>query len=156
MAEQIRTSRSPLRLRSVVLIVVPLVAAAALGAFAWSRAASVDDARTAATRAFAAADAIWASGDEAALRAMFRAELDRIPESDGPARARVFIRFGIIDDNPDGQAALFNQACAADPTVCGIDPLRQAAEREVRARRVPPGNHLPLYFGGHPPIAGRK
>ncbi len=107
-------------------------------------------------RALAVANATWASGDEASLRRMFRTELDRIPESDGAARARVFIRFGILDDNPDGQAALFNQACTADPNVCGIDALKQAAEREVRARFVPPGNHLPLYFGGHPPIAGHR
>ena len=47
---------------------------------------------------------------------MFRTELDRIPDTDGPGRARVFVRFGIIDTNFDGQAALFAQACVADAT----------------------------------------
>ena len=87
---------------------------------------------------------------------MFRVELDRLPESDGPARARVFVRFGVIDSNYDGQAALFAQACAADPNVCDLDRLREAAQREVRARFVPPGNVVPLYFGGHPKISGRN
>jgi hypothetical protein len=136
-----------------IALTVACVSAAVLAVAAASRARRVHDASTEESRA---ADVIWASGDEASVRGMFRTELDRIPESDGPARARVFIRFGILDDNPDGQAALFNQACAADPNVCGVDALKQAAEREVRARLVPPGNHLPLYFGGHPPIAGHK
>lgn len=107
--------------------------------------------------AAAAADATWATGNEESVRRMFRTELDRLPEADGPGRARVFIRFGIIDDNPDGQAALFAQACVADPSVCDRDRLRQAAEREVRARKVPPGDQLPLYFiGHHPPITGQR
>lgn len=107
--------------------------------------------------AAAAADATWASGDEESVRKMFRTELDRLPEADGPGRAKVFIRFGIIDTNPDGQAALFAQACVADPSVCDRDRLQQAAEREVRARKVPPGDHLPLYFiGHHPRIAGPR
>jgi hypothetical protein len=107
--------------------------------------------------ALAAADAIWAFGSEDAARRMFRAELDRLPESDGPHRARVFLRFGIIDTNPDGQAALFNQACVADAQIC--DRMKEAALREVRARFVPPGNVLPLYFSngrGHPPISGGR
>jgi len=103
--------------------------------------------------ALAVADATWAFGSEAAARKMFRTELDRLPETDGPRRARVFLRFGIIDTNPDGQAALFNQACVADAQIC--DHMKDAALREVRARFVPPGNVLPLYFSngrGHPPI----
>ena len=99
----------------------------------------------------AVADAIWATGDEESVRRMFRTELDRLPESDGPGRAKVFIRFGIIDSNPDGQAALFAQACVADPNVCDRARLLKAAAREVRARKVPPGDHLPLYFIGHHP-----
>jgi hypothetical protein len=110
----------------------------------------------AAAAAAAAADNTWASGDEESVRKMFRTELDRLPEADGPGRARVFIRFGIIDTNPDGQAALFAQACVVDPNVCDRDRLQQAAEREVRARKVPPGNHLPLYFVGHPRLAGPR
>ena len=107
----------------------------------------------ASTAAQAVADATWAFGSEEAVRRMFRTELDRIPESDGPGRARVFLRFGIVDTNPDGQAALFAQACAADARLC--DVLKEAALAEVRARAVPPGNVLPIYFTGHPPIPGR-
>jgi hypothetical protein len=103
----------------------------------------------------AVANAIWGFGSEDAVRRMARTELDRIPEADGPGRARVFLRFGIIEINPDGQAALFAQACAADARLG--DHLKEAAQEEVRARFVPPGNVLPLYFGsgGHPPISGR-
>jgi hypothetical protein len=107
--------------------------------------------------ALAVADATWAFGSENAARKMFRTELDRLPESEGPQRARVFLRFGIIDTNPDGQAALFNQACTADAKIC--DHMKEAAQRELRGRFVPPGNVLPLYFGtghGHPPMAGKK
>ncbi|HXJ21789.1 MAG TPA: hypothetical protein VMT03_16310 [Polyangia bacterium] len=108
------------------------------------------------TSAAATADLIWGFGSEDAARKMFRTELDRLPESDGPGRARVFLRFGIIDTNPDGQAALFNQACAADAQIC--DHMKEAALREVHARFMPPGNVLPLYFGngrGHPAIPGK-
>jgi hypothetical protein len=106
--------------------------------------------------ALAVADLTWAFGTEEAARKMFRTELDRIPESDGLGRARVFVRFGVIDANFDGQAALFAQACVADPNVCDVDRLKQAAQREVQARFVPPGNVVPLYFGGHPRIQGRN
>jgi len=103
----------------------------------------------------AIANATWAFGSEESARKMFRTELDRIPETDGPRRARVFLRFGIIEIQPDGQAALLAQACAADARLG--DHLKEAAQEEVRARFVPPGNVLPLYFGsgGHPPISGR-
>jgi hypothetical protein len=103
----------------------------------------------------AMANVTWSFGSEEAARKMFRSELDRIPEVDGPRRARVFLRFGIIEINPDGQAALFAQACAADARLG--DRLKEAAQAEVRARFVPPGNVLPLYFGsgGHPPIGAR-
>jgi hypothetical protein len=103
--------------------------------------------------AFAVANVTWAFGSEDAVRRMVGSELDRLPESDKLHRARVFVRFGIIDSNPDGQAALFAQACVADPNMC--DRLEDAARREVQARFVPPGNVLPLYFGGHPAIPGR-
>jgi hypothetical protein len=106
--------------------------------------------------ALAVADLTWAYGTEDAARKMFRSELDRIPESDGLGRARVFVRFGVIDSNFDGQAALFAQACVADPNVCDVDRLKQAAQREVQARFVAPGNVVPLYFGGHPKIPGRN
>jgi hypothetical protein len=108
-----------------------------------------------AAAAAAVANATWAFGSEEAARKMFRAELDRLPESDGPGRARVFVRFGVIDSNYDGQAALFAQACVADPNLCDLERLKQVAQREVRARFVSPGNVVPLYFGGHPKISGR-
>ena len=110
-----------------------------------------------AAAALAVADATWAFGSEDAARKMFRIELDRLP--DGPQRARVFLRFGIIDTNPDGQAALFNQACAADAQICDPAKMKEAALREVRTRFMPPGNVLPLYFSngrGHPPMAGPR
>jgi len=101
--------------------------------------------------AFAVANLTWAFGSEDAVRTMAGSELDRLPATENPHRARVFVRFGIIDTNPDGQAALFAQACVADPNMCN-DRLKDAAQREAKARLVPPGNVLPLYFGGHPPI----
>ena len=104
--------------------------------------------------ALAVANATWAFGSVDAVKKMARIELDRLPESEGPRRARVYLRFGIVDTNPDGQAALFGQAWAADPKM-GNQGLKDAAVREVHARFVAPGNVLPLFFlGGHPPISG--
>ena len=60
----------------------------------------------------------------------------------------MFVRFGVIDSNYDGQAALFAQACVADPNVCDLERLKQAAEREARARFVPPGNVVPCLLRG--------
>lgn len=100
--------------------------------------------------AIAVANATWAFGSADAVRQMTDAELGRLSESENLRRARVLLRFGIIDTNPDGQAALFAQACVADPKIC--DHMKEAAQREVQARFVAPGNVLPLYFGGHPPI----
>jgi len=98
----------------------------------------------------AVANAIWALGNEDAVKKMLRSELDRLPEAEGRARARVFVRFGIVDSNPDGQAAVFFQACASDPSLCDRPRLIAAAERETRARFVDPGQHLPLYLtSGH-------
>jgi hypothetical protein len=102
----------------------------------------------------AVADLTWAFGNVESVKTMASAELARLDSSNGPARARVFLRFGIVDTNPDGQAALFSQACVADPSIC-TDPAatKRAAEVETRTRRVTPGNVLPLYFtGGHPPL----
>lgn len=96
------------------------------------------------------ANAIWALGSEDAVKKMLRSELDRLPETEGRARARVLVRFGIIDSNPDGQAAVFFQACVSDPSLCERAPLIAAAERETRARLVEPGRQLPLYLAGHP------
>jgi hypothetical protein len=100
--------------------------------------------------AAAVANAVWAFGSGDAVRKMAESELARLPESDSLRRARVFVRFGIIDTNPDGQAALFAQACVADVGTC--EHLKEAAQHEVQARFVAPGNVLPLYFGGHPPM----
>ena len=97
------------------------------------------------------ANAVWALGSDDAVKNMLRSELDRLPETEGRARARVLVRFGIIDSNPDGQAAVFFQACVSDPSLCERAPLIAAAERETRARLVEPGRHLPLYLlAGHP------
>ena len=104
----------------------------------------------AAAPAFAIADATWALGNEDAVKKMLRFELDRLPDSEGAARARAFVRFGIIDSNPDGQAAVFFQACASDVRLCDRAQLIAAAEREAKARLVAPGQHLPLYLlSGH-------
>ena len=103
--------------------------------------------------ALAVANATWALGSEEAVRKMLRSELDRLPEAEGAARARAFVRFGIIDSNPDGQAAVFFQACASDQTLCDRPRLIAAAEAETRKRLVEPGQHLPLYLtSGHPPV----
>jgi hypothetical protein len=104
--------------------------------------------------ALAIADVTWAFGSEEAARKMFRTELDRIPDTDGPARARVFLRFAIVDTNFDGQAALFAQACAADATLCDREKMKAATQREVQARAVAPGNVMPVYFAGHPKLSG--
>ena len=101
----------------------------------------------------AIANAIWALGSEVAVKKMLRSELDRLPEAEGPARARTLVRFGIIDENPDGQAAVFFQACVSDPSLCDRARLIAAAERETHARLVEPGRHLPLYLtSGHPQL----
>jgi hypothetical protein len=103
----------------------------------------------------AVANATWSLGSVDAVRKMARTEIDRLPETEGARRARVFLRFGIIDTNPDGQAALFAQACASDATICPQPQFKEAATRETKTRFVAPGNMLPLSLtGGHPPING--
>jgi len=119
---------------------------------AWSDAAAHSEAGRKSLEgvpALAVANAIWALAPADAVRNMTQSELQRLPESEGKLRSRVFLRFGIIDTNPDGQAAVFFQACASDPSIC--DHTKEAAEAQTQARFVAPGNHLPLYFlGGHP------
>jgi hypothetical protein len=101
----------------------------------------------------AVANAVWAMGSEDAVKKMLRTELDRLPESEGAARGCTFVRFGIMDSNPDGQAAVFFQACVSDPSLCDRARLIAAAERETRARLREPGQHLPLYLmSGHPQV----
>jgi hypothetical protein len=118
----------------------------------WSDAAARSEAGQKALKAVPAlsvANAIWALGSIEAVKRMTQAELARLPESEGKLRSRVFLRFGLIDSNPDGQAAVFFQACAADPSIC--QDTKAAAAAEARARLVAPGNQLPLYFlDGHP------
>jgi hypothetical protein len=123
--------------------------------FAQATAALSQSERTALESApgLAVANAIWALGGESAVKKMLKSELDRLPEAEGVARGRVFVRFGIVDSNPDGQAAVFFQACAADQSLCERPALIAAAERETRARFVEPGQHLPLYLtSGHPQV----
>jgi hypothetical protein len=103
----------------------------------------------------AVANATWAFGSSDSLKKMFKTELDRLPESENIRRGLVFVRSGIVETDPDAQAAFFSQACGSDPRMC--DHLREAAQREVHARFVPPGNVLPLSLsGGHPPIPGPR
>jgi hypothetical protein len=109
-----------------------------------------------AAAAIAVADMTWAYGSEDAARKMFRAELDRIPDANGTGRALVLLRFAIIDTNFDGQAALFAQACVADATLCDRERMKIATEREVKSRFVPPGNAMPVFFVGHPRLAGSQ
>lgn len=98
-------------------------------------------------------NAVWALGSGEVAQKLVKFELDELDELDGPRRARLLIRFGLIDRNFDGQAAVFAAACTADASVCDQTRLRDAAEHEAGARFVAPGNHLPLsLLGGHPPI----
>ncbi len=99
----------------------------------------------------AVANVTWALGNLSSVKKMLSYELDRLPESEGKLRARTLLRFGIVDSNPPGQAALFGQACAADATTC--DDTKSAVMREVELRLAAPGNRLPVYFiPGHPQI----
>jgi hypothetical protein len=98
----------------------------------------------------AVANATWAFGSAESVRAITRSEIERL-SSDDSRRARALLRFGIIDTNPDGQAAVFAAACAADSTLC--DRMQDAAQQETRARFVAPGNVLPRFFGGGHPSA---
>jgi hypothetical protein len=140
-----------------------LVAALAAGVGRWRANAASGGALSPADRTalesapwLAVANATWALGSVDAVRKMARTEIDRLPETEGVRRSRVFLRFGIIDTNPDGQAALFAQACAQDAAICDQPKFKEAAARETKARFVAPGNMLPLsLMGGHPPINGR-
>jgi len=99
----------------------------------------------------AAANAAWALGSPDAVKETSKWELDQLPSTEVGRRVQLLLRFGIVDTNPDGQAAIFGQVCAAAPTVC--EHLKDAAERETRTRLVAPGNHLPLFFiAGHPHV----
>jgi hypothetical protein len=101
----------------------------------------------------AAANAAWALGPAESAKRTIDAVLESVPPADSARRAQALVRFGLIDSTLDGQAAVFGLACAAEPGYCDAG-LERAARREVAQRFVSPGNSLPLYFGGHPPIAG--
>jgi len=98
----------------------------------------------------AAANGAWALGSVDSVKDASKFELDQLPPqgtgspADTARRVQLLLRFGIVDTNPDGQAAIFGQVCMTDPQVC--EHLKDAAERETRTRLVAPGNHLPLYF----------
>jgi len=145
----------PLAIFALALLIGYARASGPRARFAQAIAALSDSERSALESApgFVIANAIWALGSEETVKRMLRTELDRLPEAEGAARARVLVRFGIIDSNPDGQAAVFFQACVSDPSLCDRARLIAAAERETRARLVEPGRHLPLYLlSGHPQV----
>jgi len=152
-------------LRAVKWVVGPLVVAALAarlgqlrgeaaraGYFGGASApAPADDDALRAAPLRAAGNATWALGSADSVKEIAKWELDRLAEADVDRRVQLLLRFGIVDTNPDGQAAIFGQVCVADPKVC--DHLKDAAERETRTRLVSPGNHLPLFFlAGHPHV----
>lgn len=98
----------------------------------------------------------WALGSTDSVKQTAKWELDQLTlssasQTEASRRGQLFLRFGIVDTNPDGQAAMFGQVCVADPAAC--EHLKDAAERETRARLVSPGNHLPMFFVvGHPHV----
>jgi hypothetical protein len=148
-----KRARGPVVVLALFLLIGYARARAQRAPFAEAIAALTETERSALDSAvrLAVANATWASGSEEAVKKMLRSELDRLPEAEGPARARTFVRFGIVDGNPDGQAAVFFQACVAEPRLCDRPRLIAAAERETRRRLVEPGRRLPLYLtSGHP------
>lgn len=98
-------------------------------------------------------NAAWAFGDATAVRKTLHAELERLPEASTKERARTLLRLGLVDTNPEGQASIFAQCCALDPSMC--ENVADVASKEVALRFVPPGNHLPVsLIEGHPPVGG--
>jgi hypothetical protein len=98
-------------------------------------------------------NAVWTLSGADVAQKLVKFELDHGDDRDGARRARLLIRFGLIDRNFDGQAAVFAAACTTDASLCDQVHLRDAAEREAGLRFVSPGNHLPLsLIGGHPPL----
>lgn len=94
-------------------------------------------------------NAAWRLGTGVSAERALKATLEKLPET-GATRARMLLRLAAVVDSPEGQAAIINQACGADPSVC--DQLREATARELVERLVPP-NQMPLYFvGHHPPV----
>jgi len=92
------------------------------------------------------ADAAWMLADPKTARRVTETELQRLYFVEGPQKSQILIRFALLDANPDGQRALYAQACVADPEVCA--DWRPAAQRE-HAKRVAAQLQLP---SGHPPV----
>lgn len=98
-------------------------------------------------------NAVWTLSSAEVAQKLVKFELDKLDDADGVRRARLLIRFGLVDRNFDGQAAVFAAACTSDASLCEGLRLRDAAEHEAGLRFVSPGNHLPLaLLGGHPPV----
>ena len=96
-------------------------------------------------------NAAWRLGTGTSAERALKATLEHLPDT-GVTRARMLLRLAAVVPSPEGQAALINQACGADPSVC--DQLKDATARELVERLVPP-NGMPLYFvGHHPPVFG--
>lgn len=155
----------PLRVLSAWLL-APL-AALVLGG--WAGAAAVRAQRSTLDRAAAAvpgpqrrtlewlpaltvANAAWVLGNAASVQKSLKVLLDGLPESEAPTRARMLLRYAAVDQNPEGQAAIISQACATDSSIC--DHLKETMKEETDQRYASPGNRLPLFFTGHPPIPG--
>jgi hypothetical protein len=96
--------------------------------------------------AAALANAAWVLGDRDAVRATTLPALDGV--ADGAGRARLLLRLALVDETPDGQAALLARACAADSRTC--DRPGETAALEARKRLVAPGNRLPPSLQGAP------
>lgn len=143
----------------VVLALVAVVSAVAAGDRrgtlfrATSKLSAAERAALELAPTLAVANGAWRLGSGPSARRAVKSTLDQLPDS-GPARARALLRFAAVDQNPEGQAAVIGQACAADASIC--DHLKEAMESEVATRLVSPGNRLPLYFlTGHPHGGGR-
>ena len=140
----------PLVVAALVAVLAAALAGDRRGALfgATSRLSAAERAELELAPTLAVANATWRLGSGASARRAVKAALDQLPDS-GPARARALLRFAAVDHNPEGQAAVVGQACAADASIC--DHLKEATESEVATRLVSPGNRLPLYFlTGHP------
>ncbi|HET9955300.1 MAG TPA: hypothetical protein VFQ61_12385 [Polyangiaceae bacterium] len=100
----------------------------------------------------AIAEVVWAFGNITVLKRNLESELTRTDDSEPQVRARLLLRRGIIEPNPEAQWALFAEACSADSTTC--PQIKDLATREAEKRHVSPGSSLPLSLMGsaHPPV----
>jgi len=93
------------------------------------------------------ANAAWRLGSGVSAERALKAALEQLPDT-GATRARMLLRLGAVVQSTEGQAAIFNQACGADPSIC--DQLKEATAHELVDRLAQP-NGMPLYFVGHHP-----